>query len=66
MKLYIYRGLNDERVAKDVIHAIVEENVTIIKRRVFYTCKKMPFAMGDNSRRIEKEVFYCCYALRLI
>jgi len=67
MKLYFYQGFDDEIVPRDVTHAIIDDKVTAIKRRTFYSCRHLvSIIMGDNVKRIEKYAFYNCYALRYI
>ena len=67
MKLYIYRGLDGERVPKDVTHVIVDDSVRIIKKNAFYNCAHLvSIIMGDNVKRIEMFAFRCCYALRFV
>eukprot|EP00554_Chaetoceros_debilis_P010175 CAMPEP_0194108212 /NCGR_PEP_ID=MMETSP0150-20130528/7953_1 /TAXON_ID=122233 /ORGANISM="Chaetoceros debilis, Strain MM31A-1" /LENGTH=295 /DNA_ID=CAMNT_0038796855 /DNA_START=1 /DNA_END=888 /DNA_ORIENTATION=+ len=79
MKLYLYRGLEDEEVPRDVTHVIVDNSVTIIKARVFhnsvtvnqlsafYYCRSLvSVIMGDNVKRIEKKAFCDCQALRCV
>eukprot|EP00554_Chaetoceros_debilis_P009836 CAMPEP_0194105466 /NCGR_PEP_ID=MMETSP0150-20130528/5666_1 /TAXON_ID=122233 /ORGANISM="Chaetoceros debilis, Strain MM31A-1" /LENGTH=280 /DNA_ID=CAMNT_0038793347 /DNA_START=311 /DNA_END=1153 /DNA_ORIENTATION=+ len=67
MKLYFYQGLDDEIVPRDVTHAIIDDKVTAIKRRTFYSCHHLvSIIMGDNVNRIKKYAFYNCYALRYI
>ena len=67
MKLYIYQGLDKERVPRDVTHAIVDDSVTIIKEGAFQGCTHLiSIIMGDNVKRIEMCAFFCCYALRYI
>jgi len=39
MKLYIYCGLENEKVPKDVTHVIVASSVTVIKKRAFDWCE---------------------------
>lgn len=67
MKLYFYQGLDDEIVPRDVTHVIVDDKVTAIKRRAFYSCRHLvSIITGDSVKRIEKYAFYNCYALRHI
>ena len=67
MRLYIYRGLKNEKVPKDVTHVIVDNSVTVIKRRAFSSCYHLvSLTMGDSVKRIEKEAFSRCIALRFI
>ena len=51
MRLYIFRGLDAERVPWNVTHAIVDESVTIIKEGAFYACRRhlVSIIMGDNG-----------------
>ena len=67
MKLYIYRGLDDEIVPKDITHLIVDESVVIIKGFAFCSCAHLISAiMGDNVKRIENCAFFRCSSLRFI
>ena len=67
MKLYIYQGLDDEKVPKDTTRVIVDNSVTVIKRDTFYLCRHLvSVIMGDNVKRIEEWAFYKCHALRFI
>ena len=67
MKLYIYQGLDEEKVPKDVTHVIVDNSVTVIKWEAFYLCKHLVcLIMGDSVKRIEGKAFQYCCALRLI
>ena len=67
MKLYIYLGLENEKVPKDVTHVIVASGVTVIRQEAFYGCEYLvSVIMGDNVRRIEDEAFYGCIALLYI
>eukprot|EP00554_Chaetoceros_debilis_P008716 CAMPEP_0194100150 /NCGR_PEP_ID=MMETSP0150-20130528/1122_1 /TAXON_ID=122233 /ORGANISM="Chaetoceros debilis, Strain MM31A-1" /LENGTH=270 /DNA_ID=CAMNT_0038786479 /DNA_START=129 /DNA_END=938 /DNA_ORIENTATION=- len=67
MKLYIYRGLENEKVPKDVTHVIVDNSVTVIKKKAFEECKLLVCViMGDNVKRIEGHAFRECIALRFI
>ena len=67
MKLYIYQGLDNEEVPKDVNHVIVDDSVTVIKKNAFEGCKHLvSVIMGNNVRRIEEQAFNGCYALRFI
>jgi hypothetical protein len=67
MKLYIYRGLDKEKVPKDVTHVIVDSSVTVIKFYAFHQCKYLvSVIMGDNVKRIEQSAFWGCIALRFI
>ena len=64
MKLYIYRGLENEKVPKDVTHVIVASSVTVIKKEAFNECKLLvSVIMGDNVKRIEEWAFKYCTAL---
>ena len=56
MKLYyIYRGLKNEEVPKDVTRVIVDGSVTAIKWRAFNNCELLVCViMGDNVKRIEE------------
>ena len=63
MKHYIYRGLDNEKVPKDVTHVIVDNSVTVIKKEAFFYCFHLVCViMGDNVKRIEDDVFYHCHA----
>ena len=63
MKLYIYQGLDNEEVPKDVTHVIVDNSVTIIKREAFLECRRLvSVIMGDNVKRIEAGAFHYCRA----
>jgi len=67
MRLHYYHGLDDEKVPKDVTHVIVDDSVTVIKKRAFYDCKHLvSFIMGDNVKRIEEAAFQRCIALLYI
>ena len=67
MKLYIYRGLDNEQVPEDVTYAIFDNSVTFIKKKPLYYCRHlMSVIMGDNVKRIEKAAFYGCIALRFL
>ena len=67
MKLYIYRGLENKKVPKDVTHVIVASSVTVIKKRAFFWCNHLvSVIMGDNVKRIEDGAFYWCSALRFV
>eukprot|EP01083_Nonionella_stella_P141817 437639_1 len=67
MKLYHYRGLNNEKVPKDATHVIVDDSVVVIRMFAFMECRNIvSIIMGDNVKRIEKHVFMCCAALRFI
>ena len=67
MRLYIYRGLDAEKVSKDATHIIVDVDVTIIKERAFYYCTHLlSVTMRDNIKAIQHEAFYNCHALRFI
>ena len=67
MKLYIYQGLDDEKVPKDTTRVIVDNSVTVIKRDTFYLCRHLvSVIMGDNVKRIEHYAFDYCIALRFI
>jgi len=67
MKLYIYRGLDGERVPKDATHVIVDNSVTVIKRKAFRGCRNIvSVIMDDSVKRIEEYAFYNCFALLYI
>ena len=67
MKLYIYRGLENEKVPKDVTHVIVASSVTVIRKEAFFECKLLvSVIMGGNVQRIEAHAFYGCCALRFV
>ena len=72
MKLYVYRGLDNEKVPDDVTHVIVDGSVTVIKKEafrkgVFGGCRLLvSVIMGDNVKRIEECAFLDCIALRFI
>ena len=68
MKLYIYRGLDNEKVPKDIDpHVIIENGVATIKKDAFCRCKHLvSIIMDDNVKTIEGYAFYCCHALRII
>jgi len=67
MKLYIYQGLENEKVPKDVTHVIVDSSVTVIKKEAFSNCEYLvSVIMGDNVKRIEGWAFVRCRALRFI
>ena len=66
-KLYLYRGLDNEKVPKDVTHVIVDDFVTVIKKNAFYQCELLvSLIMGDSVKRIEGWAFYYCDALQFI
>eukprot|EP01083_Nonionella_stella_P016301 45547_1 len=61
MKLYLYRGLDDEEVPNDVTHVIVHESVTVIKADAFYMRTHLiSVIMGDNVKLIESGAFHEC------
>ncbi len=65
MKLYIYQGLDNERVPRDITYAIVDNSVTTIKDGAFKSCSHFTsIIMGDNVKRIEIAAFFCCVALQ--
>ena len=67
MKLYIYRGLDNEEVPTDVTHVIVDDSVTTIKGRAFFECEHLvSVIMGDNVERIGHWAFCGCLAFRFI
>ena len=67
MKLYIYLGIENEKVPKDVTHVIVASSVTVIKGYAFIDCELLvSVIMGDNVKRIEEGAFYYCRALRFV
>ena len=67
MRLHIYHGLDGEIVPKDVTHVIVDNSVTVIKKRAFFKCFQLvSLIMGDNVKRIEEYAFIYCRALRFI
>ena len=67
MKLYIYYGLDNEKVPKDVTHAIVNVSVTVIKKSAFdERVHLMSIILGANVKRIEEYAFSWCVALRVI
>lgn len=67
MRLYIYHGLDNEKVPEDITHAIIEESVTIIKAKDFRACKDLvSVIMDSNVKRIEMKAFQCCISLRFI
>ncbi len=67
MKLYIYRGLKNERVPKDITNVNVDSSVTTIEQSAFLECKILvSVIMGDNVKRIEMYAFWDCHALRRI
>eukprot|EP01083_Nonionella_stella_P160965 526689_1 len=59
MRLYIYKGLDEEEVPKDVTHVIVDDSIIIIKERTFEDiCPHLvSIIMGDNVKRIETKAF---------
>ena len=63
MKLYIYRGLDDEEIPWDITHVIVENKVTVVKARAFFARMNLvSVIMGDKLKRIEVSAFpNCCY-----
>jgi len=64
MKLYIYRGLKNEKVPKDVTHVIVDSSVTVIREGAFYHCDLLvSVIMGSNVKIIEKGAFSHCIHL---
>ena len=65
MKLYIYQGLENERVPRDVTHVIVDDSVTVVKEDAFSWCEHLvSVIMRDNTKRIEDYAFsYGCHAL---
>jgi len=64
MKLYIYRGLDNEEVPRDVTHVIVDRSVTVIKEKAFSKYEHLvSVIMGDNIKRIEGAAFWLCSAL---
>ena len=63
----IYRGLKNEKVPIDVTHVIVDNTVTVIKKKAFFKCRHLvSVIMGDNVKKIERRAFYYCLALRFI
>ena len=67
MQLYIYRGLENEKVPGDVTHVMVDNIVTVIRKKAFYNCRhNVSVIMGDNVKIIEGGAFYCCIALRFV
>ena len=67
MKLYLYRGLDNEQVPKDVTHVIVDNSVTVIKKEAFSNCIHLvSLIMVDNVKRIQEYAFWNCLALRFI
>ena len=67
MKLYIYYGLENEKVPKDVTHVIVDSSVKVIKKYAFKQCTHLvSLIMRDSVKRIEEEAFSGCIALRFI
>jgi len=67
MKLYIYQGLDNERVPKDVTHVIVDNSVAIIKAKAFMNCTQLvSVIMGDHVKIIEMFAFFGCCVLRFI
>ena len=67
MKLYIYQGLEHEKVPKDVTHVIVDSSVTVIKSHAFSWCRHLvSVIMGDNVKKIEDRAFWDCSALRFV
>ena len=66
MKLYFYRGLEDEVVPKDFTRVIVDNNVAIVRKKVFALCNRLvSVIMGDNVKIIN-DAFWYCHALRFI
>jgi len=67
MKLYLYRGLENEKAPKDATHAIIDNNVTVIKRSAFHDCRHLvSVIMDDNVKRIETIAFSLCPVLQFI
>jgi hypothetical protein len=72
MRLYIYRGFDDEKglglgLPRDVTHVIVDDTVSVIKREAFSDCIHLvSVIMGDNVKRIERYAFFRCTALRFV
>jgi len=60
--------MKDENVPMDVTHVIVEESVTVIKKKAFYNCQHLVSVMMDNSavRRIEENSFSWCKSLKVM
>jgi len=67
MKLHIYHGLDGEIVPDDVTHVVVDNSVTVIKKKAFENCGLLvSIIMGDNVKRIEYYAFGACRALRFV
>lgn len=67
MKLYWYRGLEDEYVPNNITHIFVEGSVTTIKKYVFEHHYHLVFiAMGDNVKTIEDGAFSYCTSLKIV
>ncbi len=67
MRLYIYRGFENEFAPKNVSHAIIDDSVTIIKQHAFLECRNLvSVIMGDNVKKIEKWAFLYCFNLKYI
>ena len=67
MRLYLYRGLDNERAPKDVTRVIIDDSITIIRGEAFCVCKSLvSVIMGENVKRIGAFAFMNCHALRFI
>jgi len=69
MKLYIYKGLESEKILhpRDITHVIVQEDVTRIHPRMFEHCHELiSVIMFDNVTRIGRYAFNSCLKLRFI
>ena len=67
MRLYLYRGLDNERAPKDVTRVIIDDSITIIRGEALCVCKSLvSVIMGENVKRIGAFAFMNCHALRFI
>ncbi len=67
MRLFHYRGLENEIVPKNTTHVMVDKSVSIIKSCAFANCQAIrSVIMSDAVRRIENDAFYCCLSLESI
>ena len=65
MKLYIYRGLDGEKVPEDSTHVIIDDSVEVIKEHAFHDCRKLvSIIMGDNVKIIEEWAFSYSFSQR--
>ena len=67
MRLYIYQGLDNDKIPLDATHVIVDDSITVIKGKTFSKCKHLvTVIMGDNIKIIEDYALCGCRALRFL